>query len=101
TSAGTAPRHPSLKPGTATVVGDHNFLMVGAHVAHDCLVGNRVVLANNVMLAGHVTVEDLAFLSGGVGIHQFCRVGTLAMVGGLARVTQDVPPYTLIDGISG
>jgi UDP-N-acetylglucosamine acyltransferase len=93
--------HRALRPGTATVVGNHNMMMVGAHVAHDCVVGDRIVIANNVLLAGHVVVEDCAFLSGGVGIHQFCRIGTLAMVGGLARVIQDVPPYTLIDGASG
>jgi UDP-N-acetylglucosamine acyltransferase len=93
--------HRAMKPDAATVVGDHNMLMAGAHVAHDCCVGNRIVLANNALLAGHVTVEDAAFLSGAVGVHQFCRIGSLAMVGGLARVVQDVPPYVLIDGISG
>jgi UDP-N-acetylglucosamine acyltransferase len=90
--------HRSMKPEGATVVGDHNLLMVAAHVAHDCRVGNHVVLVNNVLLAGHVTVEDRAIVSGGVGVHQFCRVGALAMIAGLARVVQDVPPYVLIDG---
>jgi UDP-N-acetylglucosamine acyltransferase len=93
--------HRAMKPEEATIVGDRNLLMAGAHVAHDCRVGNRVVLVNNVLLAGHVTVEDAAFLSGAVGVHQFCRIGTLAMIGGLARVVQDVPPYVLIDGTSG
>jgi UDP-N-acetylglucosamine acyltransferase len=93
--------HRAMKPEAATTVGDHNMFMAGAHVAHDCCVGNRVVLANNALLAGHVIVEDAAFLSGAVGVHQFCRIGTLAMVGGLGRVVQDVPPYVLIDGISG
>jgi UDP-N-acetylglucosamine acyltransferase len=93
--------HRAMKPEAATVVGEHNMFMAGAHVAHDCCVGNRVVLANNVLLAGHVTVEDAAFLSGAVGVHQFCRIGSLAMIGGLARVVQDVPPYVLIDGTSG
>jgi UDP-N-acetylglucosamine acyltransferase len=96
-----ATMHRAMKPAAATVVGEHNMFMAGAHVAHDCCVGNRVVLANNALLAGHVIVEDAAFLSGAVGVHQFCRIGTLAMVGGLARVVQDVPPYMLIDGISG
>jgi UDP-N-acetylglucosamine acyltransferase len=90
--------HRSMKPGEATIVGDHNLLMVGAHVAHDCRLGSRIVLANNVLLAGHVSIEDRAFVSGAVGVHQFCRVGQLAMVGGLARIVQDVPPYVLIDG---
>ena len=76
--------------------------MSAAHVAHDCTVGNHVIiLANNVLLAGHVTIEDRAFVSGSVGIHQFCRIGTLAMVGGWRASIQDVPPYTLIDGASG
>ena len=77
--------HRSMKPETATVIGDHNLFMAGAHVAHDCCVGSHIVLANNVLLAGHVTVADRAFVSGGVGVHQFCRIGTLAMIGGLAR----------------
>lgn len=93
--------HRAMKPDAATTIGDHNFIMAAAHVAHDCTIGNHVVIANNALLAGHVTVEDRAFVSGSVGIHQFCRVGTLAMVGGLARVIQDVPPYMLIDGASG
>ena len=75
--------------------------MVCAHVAHDCHVGNNVIFANNTLLAGHVVVEDRAFLSGAVGVHQFCRIGRLAMIGGHARVVQDVPPYLMIDGISG
>jgi UDP-N-acetylglucosamine acyltransferase len=93
--------HRSMKYDSATVVGEHNLLMAGAHVAHDCVVGSHIVLANNVLLAGHVIVEDRAFVSGGVGVHQFCRIGALAMIGGLARVIQDVPPYMLIDGNSG
>ena len=93
--------HRALEENHTTVVGDDNMLMVNAHVAHDCIVGNRVVITNNVMLAGHVAVADRAFISGGVAIHQFCRVGTLAMVGGLAAVLKDIPPYTTIDGHSG
>jgi UDP-N-acetylglucosamine acyltransferase len=61
-------------------------------------VGNRIVLVNNALLGGHVIVEDRAIVSGGVGVHQFCRIGALAMIAGLARVVQDVPPYVLIDG---
>lgn len=90
--------HRAMKPDAATVIGDNNLLMAGAHVAHDCKLGNNIVLANNVLLAGHVTIADRAFISGAVAIHQFCRVGTLAMVGGLARVVQDVPPYVMVDG---
>ena len=90
--------HRALEAGAATTIGDANLLMINAHVAHDCRVGSRVIVANNVMLAGHVTVEDRAYLSGAVGIHQFCRVGTLAMLGGQARIVKDVPPYVTVDG---
>lgn len=90
--------HRALEAGHATTIGDYNLLMINAHVAHDCRLGDRTILANNVMLAGHVTVEDRAYLSGAVGIHQFCRVGTLAMLGGQARIVKDVPPYVTVDG---
>jgi UDP-N-acetylglucosamine acyltransferase len=92
--------HRAMQPGDWTTLGDENCLMVNTHVAHDCHVGSNAVLGNNVMLAGHVTIEDRAFLSGAVGVHQFCRVGRLAMVGGQARVCRDVLPYMLIDGVS-
>jgi len=92
--------HCGLEEGKTTVLGDHNFLMVNTHVGHDCIVGNHTIMANNVMLSGHVTVGDRAYLSGAVGIHQFCRVGQFAMVGGQARVVQDVPPYVTVDGDS-
>jgi UDP-N-acetylglucosamine acyltransferase len=93
--------HRAMKPETATVVGDGNYFMVGAHVAHDCRVGNNVILANNCLLAGHVTVDDRSFLSGSVAVHQFCRIGRMAMVGGHARVVRDVPPFVTIDGVTG
>lgn len=93
--------HVSLKPGNITLVGDHNYIMAGGHIGHDVLLGNNVIFANGSMLGGHVTIEDRAFISGGVAVHQFCRVGRLAMVGGHARVTQDIPPYMMVDGISG
>ncbi len=93
--------HRALKPGTATVVGSHNYIMAGAHFAHDVTVGNNCICANNALLGGHVTVEDRAFVSGAVAVHQFCRIGRLAMVGGHARVVQDVPPYMLLDGQTG
>jgi len=93
--------HRALKPGTDTVVGSHNYVMAGVHFGHDVTVGNHCICANGLLLGGHVTVEDRAFLSGAVAVHQFCRVGRLAMVGGHARVVQDIPPYMLIDGHSG
>jgi UDP-N-acetylglucosamine acyltransferase len=93
--------HRALQEGSLTRVGNNNLLMVGAHVAHDCQVGDQTILVNNVLLGGFVTVNDRAFVSGAVGVHQFCRIGRLAMVGGCARVVQDVPPYVMIDGHSG
>jgi UDP-N-acetylglucosamine acyltransferase len=93
--------HRALDEEEATTIGDNNLLMIGAHIAHDCRVGNSTIFANGAALAGHVTVGDRAYISGGVGVHQFCRVGPLAMVGGHARVIKDVPPYMTIDGASG
>lgn len=92
--------HKAMHGGHETIIGDHNFLMVNSHVAHDCVLGNHIILANNVMLAGHVTVDDRAYLGGAAGVHQFCRIGKLTMVGGQARVTKDVPPYVMVDGES-
>ncbi len=92
--------HRALQEGQATIVGDNNLLMVNSHVAHDCQIGSGCILANNVMLAGHVTVGDRAYLSGAVAVHQFCRIGPLAMVGGHARVGKDIPPYVTVDGFT-
>lgn len=92
--------HRPMESDHVTVIGDHCLLMTNSHVAHDCRVGNHVIVTSNVMLAGHVTVGDRAFLSGGVGVHQFCRIGSLAMVGGQAHIVKDVPPFVTIDGQS-
>jgi UDP-N-acetylglucosamine acyltransferase len=81
-----------------TTIGNGNMLMVGAHVGHDCRVGDHCILVNHVLLGGHVHVEDRAYIGGASGVHQFCRIGRLAMVGGLSRVTQDVPPYVMVEG---
>ncbi len=93
--------HRALKPGTLTTVGNHNYVMASVHFGHDCVIGSNCIFANAALLGGHVTVEDRAFVSGAVAVHQFCRIGRLAMVGGHARVVQDVPPYMLLDGQSG
>lgn len=77
-----------------TTVGRRCFIMTYVHVAHDCVIGDDVILANSIQMAGHVTVDDRAIISGLVPIHQFVRVGTYAFVGGGSRVNQDVPPYT-------
>jgi UDP-N-acetylglucosamine acyltransferase len=90
--------HRSTKEGGSTVVGSDCFLMAYTHVAHDNRIGDRVILANNVMLAGHVELGERAFLGGGAGVHQFCRVGRLAMVGGNAKVVQDCLPFVITDG---
>ena len=77
-----------------TTVGQRCFIMTYVHIAHDCAIGSDVILANGIQMAGHVTVEDRAIISGLVPIHQFVRIGTYAFVGGGSRVNQDVPPYT-------
>ena len=92
--------HRALLPDHATIVGDHCMLMVNVHVAHDCHLGNHVIATNNAMMAGHVQVADRAYISGAAGVHQFCRVGTLAMIGGQAHLVQDAPPYVTVDGLS-
>lgn len=86
----------SIHPGQATVIGERCFVMASAHVGHDSIVEDDVVLANNVMLAGHVTVGRFTFVGGGAGIHQFCRLGEGVMVGGLARITKDVAPFLMV-----
>ena len=82
--------------GMFTEIGDRCFLMANSHVGHDCKVGADVILANGVLLAGKVTVGDHAFLGGNAAVHQFIRVGKSAMVGGLARVSQDMPPFCIM-----
>ena len=81
--------------GTITKLGNNNLLMVYTHVAHDCNLGNNIVLANNVQVGGHVTIEDNSIVGGSCAIHQFSRIGTLAMVGGMTGVLSDVIPYGL------
>lgn len=81
-----------------TVVGSNGLFMAYSHVAHDCIVGNGVTMVNSAQLAGHCVVEDDAVLSGLAGVHQFCRIGRMAMVGGLTKIVKDVPPYMLVDG---
>lgn len=93
--------HRALHAGELTEIGSGCLLMAGSHVAHDCVVEDNVVLTNNVMLAGHVTVGARAYMGGGAAVHQHCRIGRLAMVGGMARVVQDVPPFVTIDGDTG
>jgi UDP-N-acetylglucosamine acyltransferase len=93
----------TINPGTAgggmmTRVGDHCLLMVGAHVAHDCQIGDHVIMANNATLGGHVVVEEYAILGGLSAVHQFVRIGRHAMVGGMSGVERDVIPYGQVMG---
>jgi len=90
--------HRAMHRSEVTRIGDDCFFMVGAHVAHDCQVSDRVILTNGTMLGGHVEVGERACLGGNVAVHQFCRIGRLSMVGGCTKVVQDVPPFVLTDG---
>lgn len=90
--------HVATNEGDCTTLGDNNLLLAYAHVAHDCHLANNIIMSCHSALGGHVTVEDKANIGGLVGIHQFCRIGTYAMLGFSSKVVQDVPPYMLIDG---
>jgi len=90
--------HRGTKEGSATMLGNDNFLMTSAHLGHNCQIGNRTVLVNLATLAGYCILEDGALVSGMVVVHQFTRIGTLAMVSGLSAVNKDVPPYMLCGG---
>jgi UDP-N-acetylglucosamine acyltransferase len=90
--------HRANAEGEATKIGDRNFIMANAHIAHNCQIGNEVIITNFAGLTGHVVVEDNAVISGLAAIHQFVRIGKLAMVGGSSKVVKDVPPYFLADG---
>ena len=93
--------HRSNQPATDTVIGSHNFLMAHSHVGHNVLLGDHVILANGALLAGHVTVEDRAFISGHCLVHQFVRIGTLALMQGGAGIGKDLPPFTIARGNNG
>jgi UDP-N-acetylglucosamine acyltransferase len=82
----------------STRIGSRNFFMVGVHVAHNCVIGDDNIFANEVALAGHITIEDHVFLSNGVGAHQFVRMGRHAMIGGKSKIVQDVLPFFITDG---
>ena len=92
--------HRSTKPDAETVIGSHNFFMANSHVAHNCIIGDHVILANGALLGGHAAVQDRAFISGNCLVHQFTRVGTLAIMQGGAGIGQDLPPFTIATGIN-
>jgi UDP-N-acetylglucosamine acyltransferase len=89
--------HSATGDGEVTRVGSHNHVLAYCHIAHNCVLGDNIIMSNAATLAGHVTVEDYARISISA-IHQFCRIGRMAMVGGCSKVVQDVPPYMLADG---
>jgi UDP-N-acetylglucosamine acyltransferase len=84
--------------GQATVVGSHNHIMAYCHIAHECVIGDNVIMSNLATLAGHVIVEDYAVIGGMGGIHQFCRLGRMSMVGACTKINQDVVPCTVVEG---
>lgn len=90
--------HRANGPGESTRIGSRNFFMVGVHVAHNCVIGDDNIFANEVALAGHITIEDHVFLSNNVGAHQFVRMGRHAMIGGKSKIVQDVLPFFITDG---
>ena len=90
--------HRASGAGETTRIGSRNFFMVGVHVAHNCVIGDDNIFANEVALAGHITIEDHVFLSNNVGAHQFVRFGRYAMVGGKSKIVQDVLPFFITDG---
>ena len=87
--------HRSIYEGKDTMIGNHVYLMVNAHIAHDCIIHDKVILTNNAMIAGHVEIGKNAYVGGGAAIHQFVRMGEGSMTGGLSRITQDVGPYLI------
>jgi len=90
--------HSATKDGDYTVIGSDNLFLAYTHVAHECVLGNHIIMSNYAGLAGHVHVEDHALIAAYGGVHQFCRIGLHSMIGGAAKVVQDVPPYFIIDG---
>lgn len=93
--------HRSTKPEDETLIGSHNFLMANSHVGHNARLGNHVILANGALLAGHVSVDDKVFISGNCLVHQFVRIGTMALMQGGSGISKDLPPYTIARGDNG
>ena len=93
--------HTATGDGLHTRVGSHGNFLAYSHIAHDCVVGDHVIFSNNGTLAGHVVVEDYAIIGGLAAVHQFCRIGKMSIIGGCAKVVQDVPPFMIVDGHPG
>jgi UDP-N-acetylglucosamine acyltransferase len=90
--------HSATSDGGATVVGSNNHILAYCHIAHDCRLGSHIIMSNVATLAGHVVVEDHVVVGGLAAVHQFCRIGKLAMIGGCSKVVQDIPPFMIGDG---
>lgn len=90
--------HSATGDGEITRVGSHNTILAYCHIAHNCTLGDHIIMSNVGTLAGHVTVEDHAVIGGLAAVHQFCRIGKMAMIGGCSKVVQDVPPFMMADG---
>ncbi|MDR1496832.1 MAG: acyl-ACP--UDP-N-acetylglucosamine O-acyltransferase [Puniceicoccales bacterium] len=90
--------HPATNDGDFTRIGNNNHLLAYAHIAHDCALGNNIVMSGHNALAGHVTVGDHALIAWGCGVHQFCRIGTHAMTGAMSKTVKDIPPYMIAEG---
>jgi UDP-N-acetylglucosamine acyltransferase len=90
--------HSATGDGEVTRVGSHNHILAYCHIAHNCRLGDHIIMSNVATLAGHVMVEDYAVIGGLAAIHQFCRIGRMAMIGGCSKVVQDVPPFMMADG---
>jgi UDP-N-acetylglucosamine acyltransferase len=90
--------HSATGDGEITRVGSHNHILAYSHIAHNCLLGDHIIMSNVATLGGHVTVGDYAVIGGLAAIHQFCRIGKLSMIGGCSKVVQDVPPFMMADG---
>ncbi|MBP6507345.1 MAG: acyl-ACP--UDP-N-acetylglucosamine O-acyltransferase [Opitutaceae bacterium] len=90
--------HAATNDGDFTVLGSDNTVLAYSHIAHDCVLGNHIVMSNAVSMAGHVTVENHVVIGGAAGIHQFCRIGAFAMLSAMAKLVQDLPPYFIADG---
>jgi UDP-N-acetylglucosamine acyltransferase len=90
--------HRGTHESLPTRIGSRNLLLCYSHVAHDCQLGDHIILSNSVGLAGHITVEDYAIVSGVAAVHQFCRIGKHSIIGGCSKVVQDVPPFMIVDG---
>jgi UDP-N-acetylglucosamine acyltransferase len=99
----TIREYSTINPGTKqgggiTKIGNNNLIMIGAHIAHDCIIGNNIVIANNAAIAGHAQVDDYVVIGGNCGVQQYARIGKMAMIGGMTGVSRDVIPYGLSTG---